>query len=182
MLAHGRRFSPATPASSTTKTGRHDIAEILLKVASNTKIQIKINQSTGESYLGLNTWSCPAPFTVADSGCALNGRSLSVVIYHQMQLYYIHKLVSKLKFDFCCIFFFSISIHKHLTTSCLGSCHVTFHSSLTIQSNSRQLNILFNQKSALGVYSDFIPKDLVDSLLISQLRIWTLTWPHREWC
>jgi hypothetical protein len=32
-LAHGRWFSPGTPASSTTKTGRHDIAEILLKVA-----------------------------------------------------------------------------------------------------------------------------------------------------
>jgi hypothetical protein len=28
-----RWFSPGTPASSTTKTGRHDIAEILLKVA-----------------------------------------------------------------------------------------------------------------------------------------------------
>jgi hypothetical protein len=33
LLSHGRRFSPGTPASSTTKTGRHDIAEILLKVA-----------------------------------------------------------------------------------------------------------------------------------------------------
>jgi hypothetical protein len=31
LLAHGRWFSPGTPASSTTKTGRHDIAEILLK-------------------------------------------------------------------------------------------------------------------------------------------------------
>jgi hypothetical protein len=30
LLAHGRWFSPV---SSTTKTGRHDIAEILLKVA-----------------------------------------------------------------------------------------------------------------------------------------------------
>jgi len=30
------------PASSTTKTGRHDIAEILLRVALNTKIQIQI--------------------------------------------------------------------------------------------------------------------------------------------
>jgi hypothetical protein len=29
----GRWFSPGTPASSTTKTGRHDIAEILLRVA-----------------------------------------------------------------------------------------------------------------------------------------------------
>jgi hypothetical protein len=38
LLAHGRWFSPA---SSTTKTGHHDIAEILLKVALNPK-----NQST----------------------------------------------------------------------------------------------------------------------------------------
>jgi hypothetical protein len=30
-----------TPASSTTKTGRHDIAEILLKVALNTQKKIK---------------------------------------------------------------------------------------------------------------------------------------------
>ena len=41
LLAHGRWFSPGTPASSTTKTGHHDIAEILLKVALNTK---KLNQ------------------------------------------------------------------------------------------------------------------------------------------
>jgi hypothetical protein len=33
LLAHGRWFSPGTPASSTTKTDRHAIAEILLKVA-----------------------------------------------------------------------------------------------------------------------------------------------------
>ena len=33
LLAHGRWFSPGTPASFTTKTDRHDIAEILLKVA-----------------------------------------------------------------------------------------------------------------------------------------------------
>ena len=39
LLAHGRWFSQGTPASSTTKTGRHDIAEILLKVSLNTKNQ-----------------------------------------------------------------------------------------------------------------------------------------------
>jgi hypothetical protein len=39
LLAYGRWFSPGTPASSTTKTSRHDIAEILLKVALNTKNQ-----------------------------------------------------------------------------------------------------------------------------------------------
>ena len=33
LLAHGRWFSSGTPASPTTKTGRHDIAEILLKEA-----------------------------------------------------------------------------------------------------------------------------------------------------
>jgi hypothetical protein len=35
LLAHGRWFSPGTPASSTTKTGR-DIAEIFLKLELNT--------------------------------------------------------------------------------------------------------------------------------------------------
>jgi hypothetical protein len=44
LLAHGRWFSPGTLASSTNKTGRHDIAEILLKVALSTKNQ-SINQS-----------------------------------------------------------------------------------------------------------------------------------------
>ena len=33
LLAQGRWFSLSTPVSSTTKTGCHDIAEILLKVA-----------------------------------------------------------------------------------------------------------------------------------------------------
>jgi hypothetical protein len=32
LLAHDRWFSPGTSASSTTKTGGHDIAEILLRV------------------------------------------------------------------------------------------------------------------------------------------------------
>jgi len=39
LHAHGRWFSPGTPSSSTTKTGHHDIAEILLKVALSTKNQ-----------------------------------------------------------------------------------------------------------------------------------------------
>jgi hypothetical protein len=39
LLAHGRWFSPSTPASFTTKTGRHDIGEILLKVVLKTKNQ-----------------------------------------------------------------------------------------------------------------------------------------------
>jgi hypothetical protein len=43
LLAQGRWFSPGTLASSTTKTGRRDITEILLKVALNTKIQFQIH-------------------------------------------------------------------------------------------------------------------------------------------
>ena len=42
LLAHGRWLSPCISTFSTTKTGRHDIAEILLKVALNTKNQIKL--------------------------------------------------------------------------------------------------------------------------------------------
>jgi hypothetical protein len=41
LFAQGRWFFPGTPASSNTKTGRHDIAEILLKVALNTKFKFK---------------------------------------------------------------------------------------------------------------------------------------------
>ena len=43
LLAHGWWFSPGTSASSTTKTGRHDIAKILLKVVLST-----INQSINQ--------------------------------------------------------------------------------------------------------------------------------------
>jgi hypothetical protein len=35
-IATGRWFSPGIPVSSTNKTDRHDITEILLKVALNT--------------------------------------------------------------------------------------------------------------------------------------------------
>jgi len=36
LLAHGRWFSPGTRLLPPLKTGRHDIAEMLLKVALNT--------------------------------------------------------------------------------------------------------------------------------------------------
>jgi hypothetical protein len=43
LLAPGRWFSPGTPTSSTTKTGRHDIAEIGVK--HNKSINQSINHS-----------------------------------------------------------------------------------------------------------------------------------------
>ena len=48
LLANGRWFSPGTPASSTTKTCRHDIAEILLKVTLKDQNQIKSNHKQNE--------------------------------------------------------------------------------------------------------------------------------------
>jgi hypothetical protein len=61
LLAHGRWFSPGTPASSTTKTGLHDIAEILLKMTLNT-----INQSVNQSYLSINHYASRFYWIVTD--------------------------------------------------------------------------------------------------------------------
>jgi hypothetical protein len=44
LFVHGQWFSLGIPASSITKSGCHDIAEILLKVVLNTINQIKPNQ------------------------------------------------------------------------------------------------------------------------------------------
>ena len=55
LLAHGRWFSPGTPASSTTKTGRHDIAEILMKAALNIKNHQNIIISIRMNIEGSNT-------------------------------------------------------------------------------------------------------------------------------
>jgi hypothetical protein len=43
LLAHGRWFSPGTPASSTTKTGRHDIVESGVKQNQSNQINQSIN-------------------------------------------------------------------------------------------------------------------------------------------
>ena len=75
FLAHGRWFSPGTPASSTIKTGRHDITEILLKVALNTKNQnqiiyyffpslgIRYPSSVNFSHFNLLLWNPSAKWT-----------------------------------------------------------------------------------------------------------------------
>ena len=68
LLAHGQWFSPCTPASSTTETGCHEwhdddipVAEILLKVALNTKNQINasrivVNKITYKQKLTMVSW------------------------------------------------------------------------------------------------------------------------------
>jgi hypothetical protein len=58
LLAHGWWFSPGTPASSTTKTGCHDIAEVLLNVAlkhqkSINKIYVTLRYGSGKIHTKL---------------------------------------------------------------------------------------------------------------------------------
>jgi len=50
LLAQGQWFSPGALASSTTKTGRHDIAEILLKVAFKHQKSLKLRQTEHTCY------------------------------------------------------------------------------------------------------------------------------------
>ena len=57
QYARGRLFSPGTPASSTTKSGRHDIAEILLKVALNT-IKSKSKNHLFYTFVGRKSTGC----------------------------------------------------------------------------------------------------------------------------
>jgi hypothetical protein len=46
LLVHGRWFSPGTPAYSTTKTGRHDIAENIVESGVKTpKIKIMLHNT-----------------------------------------------------------------------------------------------------------------------------------------
>ena len=75
LLAHGRWFSLGIPASSTTKTGHHDIAEILLKVALNTINQI---------YKSIYFFSSHNPMGHMTSYCY----HLLVVIYRRLHLRY----------------------------------------------------------------------------------------------
>ena len=53
LLAHGRWSSPGTPASSTTKTGRHDIAEIFAESG------VKHNKSNQINLLQFTDSDCP---------------------------------------------------------------------------------------------------------------------------
>ena len=87
LLAHGRWFSPGTPASSTTKTGRHDIAEILLKVALNTKNQIKSNLYITSRYSHFNilfSKPCQRQYELLPS---LDVRRLSSFAFHILILF-----------------------------------------------------------------------------------------------
>jgi hypothetical protein len=56
LLAHGRWFSPGTPASSTTKTGRHEIAESGVKHQKSNQIIYRFYEISGVHSLGSPQW------------------------------------------------------------------------------------------------------------------------------
>ena len=65
LLVQGRWFSPGTPASSTTETGRHDIAEILLEMALNTKNSNSYCSKSGETTPSrINLWIHTCVFNI----------------------------------------------------------------------------------------------------------------------
>jgi len=85
LLAHGLWFSPGTPTSSTTKTGRHDIAEILLKMALNTKNQSITCISSVYTYQLCN---CLKLF-----GCKLSEK------FNTQSNYHLIKMLNKFKYQ-----------------------------------------------------------------------------------
>ena len=67
LLANGRWFSPGTPSSSSTKTVRHDIAEILLKVALNTIKSINQSKILDLRILITSLWYLQTLLTTSDT-------------------------------------------------------------------------------------------------------------------
>jgi hypothetical protein len=63
LLAQGRWFSPGTPASSTTKNGRHDITEILLKVALKRQKKKKIAYAASQFHINIRSIFKRNPFS-----------------------------------------------------------------------------------------------------------------------
>jgi hypothetical protein len=101
LLAHGQWFSPATPASSTIKTGRHDIAVILLKMALITKNQSKsiITIETKEvSRIGYNKFCFLHWYSSRKRNLLYPIRATSFV---SIVMYIIHRDIS-LSISTCC--------------------------------------------------------------------------------
>jgi hypothetical protein len=80
LLAHGRWFSPSTPVSSTTKTGRHDIAKILLKVALTHQ---KSNQIKS-TFTPVSSTNKTHRHDITESGVQTCNRSFGSLIYKDL--------------------------------------------------------------------------------------------------
>ena len=89
LLVHDRWFSPGTPASSTTKPGRHDIVELLLKVALSTNNQ-SINLSLCVLYMFL---AFQISYSIGSTDYVINDISVAIfiVLYFYIKLIFIYK-------------------------------------------------------------------------------------------
>ena len=79
LLTHGRWFSPGTPASSTTKTGRHDIAEILLK-GTLTRLVIGTSRTVGSAkkFVRITSGFGGGEFTLRELSSTKTGRYVHI--------------------------------------------------------------------------------------------------------
>jgi hypothetical protein len=84
-LATGRWVSPGTPVSSTNNTDRHDMAKVLLTVASNTTSHHKTELilKYWHHNLSVVTWQC---------------------MFYVLQFDLIHTSLNKFSFGICCIY------------------------------------------------------------------------------
>ena len=95
LLAHGRWFSQETPASSTSKTGRHDITEILLKVALNA-----INHMS--TVLGLMSTYFVVLCRFLFVPLFLFFWSLNCLSFFELRFLITHVVSSSMSYHFCC--------------------------------------------------------------------------------
>jgi hypothetical protein len=79
LLAHDRWFSPGSPASSTTKTGRHVITEILLKVALKHQKSKSNHDSDVETTVNCKILSCCHVTNMGVSTTEMNSNMWSVL-------------------------------------------------------------------------------------------------------
>jgi hypothetical protein len=95
-LATNQWFSPGTPVSSTNKTERHDIMEILLKVALNTinitifsKLRVIHIQYKIKQHISTKAWTTQIPTKIEDKIKNLWMVSFSYTIFdfhHHLQI------------------------------------------------------------------------------------------------
>jgi hypothetical protein len=102
LLAHGRWFSPGTPASSTTKTGRPDIAEsgtnyqksnhvgtlrkylICLQMSTQRREPVGIAVVSEINGTAVNSRVFAFPFIVSTQECKLNGTAVNSFTLKQL--------------------------------------------------------------------------------------------------
>ena len=118
-LATGRWFSPCPPVASSNKTDRHDIIEILLKVAlainQPTEIQLTSKTITDKGNPLDNTWSpCHTQFKLKQH-IKIRRKIKVVYTFHNMETFWIWETFPKKK----SLIFFIDSLLTPMHFSCI---------------------------------------------------------------